>query len=164
MSVRGADEHGQFDNRVSGMIADLPVDVADPVERLATVHEHMAELKASGEAELEDAVIAGLATMAPPALLAVGSRVAIKLLERHPGAAIKTVTTNVPGPQLRAVRAGSTAAGVLPLCADRARVAHRHRHLVLRRPRRLRHHRRRQGGARCRHHRRWHRDLDRRAR
>ena len=100
VSVRGADEHGQFDNRVSGMIADLPVDVADPVERLATVHEHMAELKASGEAELGDAVIAGLATMAPPALLAVGSRVAIKLLERHPGAAIKTVTTNVPGPQL----------------------------------------------------------------
>ena len=114
VSVRGEDEHDQFNNKVSGMIADLPVGIADPVERLDWMRAHMAELKASGEAESAAALIDGVAELPMPGMMALGSRLAVKLLERYPGAAIKTVTTNVPGPQFPLYALGRTLLGYYP--------------------------------------------------
>jgi diacylglycerol O-acyltransferase len=91
VSVRIAGE--QDGNRVSSMYAELPVGVADPVERLAAIRAQMDGLKASKQALAGD-VLASLTGFQPPALLAMGARAAT-----HASSPVNTVTTNVPGPQ-----------------------------------------------------------------
>jgi WS/DGAT/MGAT family acyltransferase len=94
VSVRGEEEHGTLNNRVSGMFPDLPVGIADPVERLENLRAQMAGLKESKMAVGGDSLIQ-MAGFAPPALLSLGTRLA----GRVPQFTINTVTTNVPGPQ-----------------------------------------------------------------
>jgi WS/DGAT/MGAT family acyltransferase len=94
VSVRRPDERGAYDNRVSAVFAELPVGVADPVERLASIRAQMNHLKATHGAVAGE-VLTSLAGFAPPMLLALGARVAGRLPQRN----INTVTTNVPGPQ-----------------------------------------------------------------
>ena len=97
VSVRHDDDH-QWNNQVSLIIADLPVGIADPVDRLAAIHEQMQELKASHQVTAGEAVIA-TAQFLPPVLLSLGARAAMTVLRRVPQRTINTVTTNVPGPQ-----------------------------------------------------------------
>jgi len=100
VSVRTRDASGRaigdgtLANRVSAMFADLPVGVEDPVERLAAVTAQMDHLKSSHEAVAAQA-LTSLGGFAPPAVLALGARVAGKTAQRN----LNTVTTNVPGPQ-----------------------------------------------------------------
>ncbi len=96
VSARAESEHGELNNRVTAMFADLPVQIADPVERLQAVRRQMAELKESHEAEAGEALV-GLADVAtPPLLLALGERLATRV----PQSGVNTVTTNVPGPRV----------------------------------------------------------------
>jgi WS/DGAT/MGAT family acyltransferase len=99
VSVRGEDQHGQFNNKVSGLIADLPVGVADPVERLRLLSDQMTQLKASHGAELGEAVTS-LGDLMLPAIMALGSRATIRVMGRLPQLSVGTITTNVPGPQV----------------------------------------------------------------
>jgi diacylglycerol O-acyltransferase len=94
VSVRSASEHGEYNNRVSAMFADLPVDVADPIERLESIREQMADLKQSHEA-VAGQVLTSLGGFSPPLLLALAERLATRVPQRN----VNTVTTNVPGPQ-----------------------------------------------------------------
>jgi WS/DGAT/MGAT family acyltransferase len=94
VSVRRPGEKGVYNNRVSGVLADLPVGVADPRERLAAIRAQMDGLKESKQAIAGDALIS-LTGFAPPLLLALGSR----LMSRAPQLGVHTGTTNVPGPQ-----------------------------------------------------------------
>ncbi len=94
VSVRASGEHGQYNNRVSAMFADLPVAIEDPVRRLAAVTSQMQHLKASHEAVTAD-VLVGLSGFAPALLLSVALRTATRVPQRN----VNTVTTNVPGPQ-----------------------------------------------------------------
>jgi WS/DGAT/MGAT family acyltransferase len=57
VSVRGEGEESIYDNRVSAILADLPVHVADPVERLAAVRAELSSLKASKEATAGEALV-----------------------------------------------------------------------------------------------------------
>ncbi len=98
VSMRHDDGHGVFDNRVSFLLYDLPVQVADPVERLEVVRVQMAELKASHMAEAGEAVTA-IGNLAPPMVVGPLSRMVIRSIHRLPQRSINTVTTNVPGPQ-----------------------------------------------------------------
>lgn len=98
VSVRGFGDHS-LNNQVSAMIAELPVGIADPLERLAAIHEQMAELKQSHQADANSALFE-LAGLAPPVLLAAGLRNATTVLRRLPQRSVNTVTTNVPGPQV----------------------------------------------------------------
>ena len=50
VSVRADEEHGALGNRISAMMAPLPVWCEDPVERLHLVTETMGDLKGSGQA------------------------------------------------------------------------------------------------------------------
>ena len=50
VSVRAEEEHGALGNRISAMMAPLPVWCEDPVERLHVVTGEMGDLKASGQA------------------------------------------------------------------------------------------------------------------
>jgi WS/DGAT/MGAT family acyltransferase len=94
VSVRAPGDEGIYDNRVSLLLADLPVDIADPVERLAAMHAHLEDLKASMEAEAGEAMTS-IARYEPFPLLSLGVRLAF----RTPQRIVVTVTTNVPGPR-----------------------------------------------------------------
>jgi len=98
VSTRHDDGEGVPDNRVSAVLYDLPVHVADPVERLQVVHEQMSELKASHMAEAGEVVIAA-GNLAPPMVVGPVSRMVMRAVHRLPQRSINTVTTNVPGPQ-----------------------------------------------------------------
>lgn len=94
VSVRGPGEESIYENRVSAILAYLPVHVADPVERLAAVQAQLSTLTASKEATAGEAMVSqGRYTLYPVASLAVW--LALGLPQRE----IVTVTTNVPGPR-----------------------------------------------------------------
>ena len=101
VSVRSQEEHGQYNNRVSAIFANLPVGIEHPVERLAAMRAQMDHLKHSGEAVAGD-VLVGLGGFAPAMLLALGLRAATRMPQRS----VNTVTTNVPGPQRPLYAAG----------------------------------------------------------
>ena len=100
VSVRARDETGMavgdsiFNNRVSAMFADLPVQLDDPVERLRAISVQMAGLKDTRQAMAGEA-LTSLAGFAPAMLLSLGTR----LVTRAGTRGINTITTNVPGPQ-----------------------------------------------------------------
>ncbi len=94
VSVRSAGEESIYENRVSALVATLPVDIADPVERLAAVTAQMAALKESSESKAGEAIVT-LRQYTPFALASMFVRLAFSLPQRE----IVTVTTNVPGPQ-----------------------------------------------------------------
>jgi WS/DGAT/MGAT family acyltransferase len=94
VSVRNAGEESIYENRVSALVAGLPVDIADPVERLAAITAQMQSLKASKESEAGEAAIS-LRRYTPFALASMFVRLAFSIPQRE----IVTVTTNVPGPQ-----------------------------------------------------------------
>ena len=98
VSVRTGDDHS-YNNQVSAMIAELPVGIEDPVERLHSIRTQMAGLKDSHQAVAAN-VLVNLADFAPPALLSLGLRSAFGVMRRLPQRSVNTVTTNVPGPQL----------------------------------------------------------------
>ena len=101
VSVRKADQKGSYDNRVSGMFAELPVGLEDPVERLHSISAQLKGLKESKQAVAGE-TLTSLAGFAPPALLAAGTRVATRFPQRN----LNTVTTNVPGPRVQLYAAG----------------------------------------------------------
>ena len=93
VSVRDVSEEMALGNRVSMMVADLPVGEPDALERLRFVHAHMASRKDMGEAMGADAIMEA-SGFAPPTLLALGSRLAVRAMP------LNTVITNIPGPQV----------------------------------------------------------------
>jgi diacylglycerol O-acyltransferase len=94
VSVRAQGDDGGFGNQVSATVADLPVHIADPVERLGAVRTELDSLKASNEAIIGQA-LAALGRYSPYMLASWLVRKAFSLPQRE----IVTVTTNVPGPR-----------------------------------------------------------------
>ena len=109
VSVRAKDQEGTIDNRISMMLPMLPIEVADPLDRLAEVHRRLNELKASKEADAGQALTA-LARHEPFAPISLGIRLAARLPHRN----IVTVTTNVPGPRRRLYALGRQIVEILP--------------------------------------------------
>jgi diacylglycerol O-acyltransferase len=101
VSVRKESHRGTIDNRVSAMFAELPIGVADPVERLHDITDQLADLKESKQAVAGE-TLTSLAGFAPPVLLSAGTRLAMRRPQRN----INTVTTNVPGPRVQLYAAG----------------------------------------------------------
>lgn len=98
VSVRRADERGSYNNRVSGLLAELPVGIDDPEERLAAIRAQMDGMKESKQAVAAEA-LTSLGGFAPSLLLALGTRVAVRAAQTGGFGTVDTVTTNVPGPQ-----------------------------------------------------------------
>jgi diacylglycerol O-acyltransferase / wax synthase len=100
VSVRPRDASGKavgdgtYENKVSAMFAELPVNIDDSVERLRAITAQMKGLKDSRQA-LAGEALTSMSGFAPPLLLALGMRLATRMAQRN----INTVTTNVPGPQ-----------------------------------------------------------------
>jgi diacylglycerol O-acyltransferase len=108
-----------IDNRLSSMLLLLPVEVADPAERLDTVHRRIMALRTSREIETGAALMA-LADREPFAAVAFGIRTALRIPQR----AIVTVTTNVPGPREQLYLLGRPIREILPYVpiAERMRI------------------------------------------
>lgn len=109
VSVRAPGEEGIFENRVSCILAALPVHLDDPVERLHAVHEHLAHLKALHEAEAGE-LVTEVAEREPFPLVSS----VIRAMFRLPQRSIATVTTNVPGPREPLYLLGRRMEGLLP--------------------------------------------------
>jgi WS/DGAT/MGAT family acyltransferase len=107
------------DNRVSLMLPFLPVDVADPVERLQVVHQRVRDLRARHEPEAGGSLttVAGYGAFLP---VSWGIRLGLRLPQRQ----IATVTTNVPGPRQTLYALGREVQEMLPYVpiADRVRI------------------------------------------
>ena len=94
VSVRAPGAEDVYENQVSAVLADLPVHIADPVERLAAVQAELQALKTSNEAMLGQA-LTSLGRYTPFPFASGWVRLGFGLPQRD----IVTVTTNVPGPQ-----------------------------------------------------------------
>jgi diacylglycerol O-acyltransferase / wax synthase len=94
VSVRAADEAGAVTNRVSAVLANLPVGEPDPLRRLSLIRQEMDSLKHTHQAVGAE-VLTGMLGFAAPMWLALGTRAAFRI--RQP--LVQTVTTNVPGPR-----------------------------------------------------------------
>ena len=94
VSVRAPGEENVYGNQVSAILADLPVHIADPAERLAAVQAGLRALKASKQAMAAESVVS-LSRYSLHSLTSWWVRLAFGLPQHE----IVTVTTNVPGPQ-----------------------------------------------------------------
>jgi diacylglycerol O-acyltransferase len=99
ISTRTDSERGTAGNQVSGMVVTLHTDVADPLERLARIHE-----AAVGSKQLSNAIgaraLTDMTQSMPGALMGMAGRaVARSGLMRRMNPVANCVVTNVPGPQ-----------------------------------------------------------------
>ena len=81
---------GELGNIVAGLVVDLPVGVADPVDRIRSIATDLAAHKASGEAAASAGLLRG-ADLLPPAV----TRWLSKAVHHQPF--VNLVVTNVPG-------------------------------------------------------------------
>jgi WS/DGAT/MGAT family acyltransferase len=109
VSVRHQGEESLYDNRVSALVANLPVHIADPVERLAAVRSQLTELKESKESRAGEAVV-WMGRLTPFPLASMFVRLAFSLPQRE----IVTVTTNIPGPQQPLYALGRELVEIIP--------------------------------------------------
>ncbi|HET7310419.1 MAG TPA: wax ester/triacylglycerol synthase family O-acyltransferase [Mycobacteriales bacterium] len=119
VSTRTPGEESIRDNRVSALLLDLPVWLADPVEQLRAVQVRSAQLKTSGEADA-GSWVTRLAQHLPFDALEPTLRTAFRLPQRS----LTTVTTNVPGPPFPLYAFGCRMLHAYPYVpiADRLRV------------------------------------------
>ena len=91
VNVRRPEEHLQLGNRVSMMVAPLPVGIFDPLERFRQVRAATGQLKERGQAARMTRLVE-LLEMLPPAMQ---KPIAWLQVQAPP---VNTVCTNVPGP------------------------------------------------------------------
>ena len=108
ISVRAADERGALGNRVSAMMATLPVWCEDPVERLRVITESMGDLKRSRQA-VGASLLTDLADFAPPTIASQAAR--LQSRQRW----FNLVVTNVPGPQFPLYLLGRRLLEIFPM-------------------------------------------------
>jgi WS/DGAT/MGAT family acyltransferase len=108
VSVRADEEHGALGNRISAMMAPLPVFSQDPVERLRLVSETMGDLKGSGQAVGAE-LLTKLTDFAPPTIASQAAR--LQPAQRF----FNLVVTNVPGPQFPLYLMGRRMDSIFPL-------------------------------------------------
>jgi diacylglycerol O-acyltransferase / wax synthase len=109
VSVRTPGEQTMRENRVSAVLADLPVHLADPAQQLAAVQTELQALKTAHEANAGEALLA-LGRYTPFPFLSWSARLVLGLPQRE----IVTVTTNVPGPRQPLYAMGRRLVEILP--------------------------------------------------
>ncbi|HVY95425.1 MAG TPA: wax ester/triacylglycerol synthase family O-acyltransferase [Solirubrobacterales bacterium] len=108
VSVRAAEEHGALGNRITAMMAPLPVWCEDPVERLHVVSAEMGDLKASGQAVGAE-ILTRLTDFAPGTIVSQAAR--LQPAQRF----FNLVVTNVPGPQFPLYVLGRKMESIFPM-------------------------------------------------
>jgi WS/DGAT/MGAT family acyltransferase len=116
VSVRGDGERGRMGNRISFAFVDLPLDVAEPADRLEAVRRQTAAFKESGRPRGFGLLLDALATLPGPA------RGRAARLAASPRS-YNLVVSNVPGPREPLYMLGAQlleAYPVVPLSEDHA--------------------------------------------
>jgi WS/DGAT/MGAT family acyltransferase len=108
VSVRAAEEHGALGNRITAMMAPLPVWSEDPLERLRIVSEQMGDLKTSGQAVGAE-ILTKLTDFAPGTIASQAAR--LQPAQRF----FNLVVTNVPGPQFALYVLGRKMESIFPM-------------------------------------------------
>ena len=108
VSVRAEEEHGALGNRISAMMAPLPVWCEDPVERLRLMTEEMGDLKTSGQAVGAE-ILTKLTDFAPSTIASQAAR--LQPAQRF----FNLVVTNVPGPQFPLYVLGRKMESIFPM-------------------------------------------------
>ncbi|HET7120278.1 MAG TPA: wax ester/triacylglycerol synthase family O-acyltransferase [Solirubrobacterales bacterium] len=108
VSVRTSEEHGALGNRISAMMAPLPVWCEDPVERLHLMTREMGDLKASGQAVGAE-LLTKLTDFAPSTIASQAAR--LQPAQRF----FNLVVTNVPGPQFPLYVLGRKMESIFPM-------------------------------------------------
>jgi diacylglycerol O-acyltransferase / wax synthase len=108
VSVRAEEERGALGNRISAMMAPLPVWCEEPVQRLHLVSEIMGDLKGSGQAVGAE-ILTRLVDFAPTTIAAQAAR--LQPAQRF----FNLVVTNVPGPQFPLYVLGREMESIFPL-------------------------------------------------
>jgi WS/DGAT/MGAT family acyltransferase len=114
VSVRAADERGALGNRITAMMAPLPIGEQDPVERLRIVTAEMGDLKASGQAVGAE-ILTKLTDFAPTTIASQAAR--LQPAQRF----FNLVVTNVPGPQFPLYLLGRQMESIFPMVPLAAR-------------------------------------------
>lgn len=114
INMRSPDEMGTLGNKFGLLFLDLPVGVADPLERLVVVHERMEALKHSKEGAV-GLVVLGSMGMTPKEI----QRNIVALF----AAKITAVMTNVPGPPIPLYLAGNKIEDIMFWVPQSGRVA-----------------------------------------
>ena len=115
VSIRTGDETDPWTNRVSGIVAELPTDCPDPVERVARCREAMKAAKRQLELVPASALV-DLAQYSPPVLATAAARVASQLrLADRVDPPVNLVISNVPGPRVPLYFAGAKMAHQFPV-------------------------------------------------
>lgn len=106
VSIRTGEETEKWTNRVSAIIANLPTNIDDPIERVRAVHESMVASK-----QLFDAIPASslteFASFPPPAVFTRAMRMATRFQLGNRGQPVNVTISNVPGPRQPLYSAGS---------------------------------------------------------
>jgi diacylglycerol O-acyltransferase / wax synthase len=108
VSVRAEEEHGALGNRISAMMAPLPVWCEDPVERLRLMTAEMGDLKSSGQAVGAE-ILTKLTDFAPSTIASQAAR--LQPAQRF----FNLVVTNVPGPQFPLYVLGRKMESIFPM-------------------------------------------------
>lgn len=99
VSVRTGDEEDPWTNRVSGIIAELPTNLADPLERMARCSKAMSEAKKQFDLVPAETMIDAAQTMSPVVATAA-TRLASRLrLADRVNLPANVTISNVPGPR-----------------------------------------------------------------
>lgn len=110
VSVRDSDALDTPDNRVSVMLPLLPVNRANPLDQLKTVHQRLTRAKSSGQKQAASSAI-GIADTIPFPLAAWTVRTLTRLHQRG----VVTLATNVPGPRHRQQIMGRDVEHIFPI-------------------------------------------------
>jgi diacylglycerol O-acyltransferase len=97
VSVRTGQEEDPWTNRVSAIVAELPTDCADPLERVARCRVAMMDAKQQLDLLPADAIMQATDTTSP-VLATAAVRLAARLSDRVNGP-VNVVVSNVPGPR-----------------------------------------------------------------
>ncbi len=116
VSVRTQDQRGTGGNRVSSMIAPIPTNLEDPLQRLQACHESMRAAKEQHGALPAD-MLADVAQFAMPALAGQAARLAARLRLVERVSAFNLIISNVPGPNIDLYYAGARLLAYYPLSA-----------------------------------------------
>ena len=114
VSVRDEASKGKLGNKVSAMLASLPTQLDDPVQRLLTSHEATKVAK-SQQAAIPPGLVENITDFAPPALAARAARVVFATGVLHRLPPFNVVISNVPGPNVQAYLGGSKVLAYYPV-------------------------------------------------
>jgi diacylglycerol O-acyltransferase len=117
VSVRSGGESDTYQNRVSGLLAELATEVADPVERLMRVHRSMVSAKTDFDAIPAEALM-DFTQFAPPAVAARAMRMYSRLrISDRLNPPFNLIISNVPGPSEPLYAAGAQLEHFYPVSA-----------------------------------------------